>query len=248
MTFLRRLIWCVLVPLAAGASSPSQDVWRARDLLGPDTWAEVIRIENRHRHSAYPARFDALVFEQGGILWFYVPSEGTQSLSLYRNHADADKADLAPLLAAIEPGFVRHREVSVVERPAAPVANSPLPNGCFLECIARWRAKVERGDQGTRPRLLSCYTETAAGLRGHTVLVYETTDGVEVLDPGWRRPRRFSRLWREDPMALATATLTDEKIVKARWVALDPVPMPLVAKAGNSLRWREVATAHLAPE
>lgn len=243
-----RLIWCCLLPLVAGATLPSEDVWRARDLLGPETWAEVLKIENRNPKGAYPAQVYALVFEQGGILWFYEPGEGTQSLSLYRDHAEADKADLTPLLTAIDPGFSQHRVIPVAERPARSDISGALPNGCFIECIGRWRTKVRRGETATHPRLLSCYTETGVGLRGHTVLVYETADGVEVLDPAARHPRHFPRTWRENPLALAVSTMKGEKVVKARWVTVDLEPAPLVAKSGNSFRWREVGTAHLAPE
>ncbi|HNC23160.1 MAG TPA: hypothetical protein PLU52_03060 [Opitutaceae bacterium] len=237
-----------MVPLVAGAALPSEEVWRARDLLGPDTWAEVLQIENRNPSSAHPAAMDALVFEQGGILWFYTPGEGTQSLSLYRNHAEADKADLAPLLAAIDPAFVGHRVIPEAERPLQLGAAGPLSNACFIECIARWRTKVARGDPASHPRLLSCYAETEAGLRGHTVLVYETEDGLEVLDPAARRPKRYPRSWRENPMALAASVLTDEKVVKARWVTVDGAPTTQLARAGSTFRWREVGTAHLAPE
>ncbi len=243
-----RLLVCCLVPLIAGAALPSEDVWRARDLLGPETWAEVLRIDNRNSRGAYPAQVDALVFEQGGILWFYEPGEGTQSLSLYRNHAEADKAALAPLLTEIDPGFSQHRVIPASERPARTDVSEPLPNGCFIECIGRWREKVARGDPVAHPRLLSCYTETGVGRRGHTVLVYETAEGVEVLDPAARHPRHFPRTWRENPMALAVSTMKNEKVFKARWVTVDVAPAPLVAKAGNSFHWREVGTAHLAPE
>src|SRR5256885_1866204 len=90
-----------------GADSSLAAAQRAQAELGPEVWSEVIRVENPARGSAYPRTFHALVFELADILWFYTAIDGTQSLSLRRGQAAADKANLTPLLRAIERGFAR---------------------------------------------------------------------------------------------------------------------------------------------
>src|SRR5580693_7597502 len=75
-----------------------RDAQRASAMLGPVIWKRVIVIQNSAPASPYPRTLGAVVFEMGGILWFYASVEGTQSLSQRFGRLDADKADFGPLL------------------------------------------------------------------------------------------------------------------------------------------------------
>jgi len=234
------MLWMVLPVLLDGAT-PLESARRAQAMLGAETWSRVIRVENRGGRGAYPATVDALVFEQGGILWFYTATEGTQSLSLYRNRLVVDKADLGPLLKAIDPGFVRFEVLPDAAEAARPVGNPPLANGCFIECLATLREKILRGDRVERPRLLSCYASTPEGLSGHTVLTYETPEGFFLLDPAVSvRPRAVPRLWKNEPLVLASVVMEGASMLRARWVPVDKISVPIVAKRERSRTWDEI--------
>jgi len=99
----------------------------AQHMLELHTWSEIVRIENTAPRSRYPRVLPALIFQLDSVLWFYTPTDGTQSLSLYRNHADADKVNLGPLLAAIDKGFTRWEVLPRGVGP--PPAGTRLPNG-----------------------------------------------------------------------------------------------------------------------
>ncbi len=204
---------------------------RAQLLLGGDTWSRLLRIENRAAASAYPPVVHALVFELAGLLWFYTDRDGTQSFSLHRDRLAEEKADFAPLLREIEPGFVAWREVSraAAEAALAGAAAEALPNGCFIESVAALRRRVLFGTATRNPRLLSYYVETAQARQGHTVLAYDTREGVEIVDAA--RPERvfvFARELRGDALALARA-LDGPDVVKARTLALSGVRAPAFA-------------------
>ena len=222
----RFTFWFALVVGAAfarGADVSLASARRAQALLGPGVWSQVIRVENEARASRYPHELHALVFELAGILWFYTDADGTQSLSLQRGRLAEDKADFAPLLRSIEPGF---RRWSVA--PEGEATPGGLPNGCFIESVAALRLRLARGEPATEARLLSYYFETPAGRRGHTVLSYRTDRGREVIDPERSaRPRLFSAEEADDALHLAQA-LEFQTVAKARWV---PVELP-AAHAG----------------
>jgi hypothetical protein len=204
---------------------------RAQDLLGPGVWSQVIKVENKSTGGVYPKEFHALVFEIAGILWFYTDTEGTQSFSLHRNRLAEEKADLRPLLQAIEPGFVAW-EVVAASAPRIQKRPEPLPYGCFIESVAALRGEIARGVEVSKPQLLSYYVRTAAGRQGHTVLVYETSEAVRVIDPQEGKAlRRFPRSLAGNPVALARA-LHRGRIAEARWIPLD---MPVMRDATEAL-------------
>lgn len=177
----------------------------AQARLGPDVWSQVIRIENEARWNRYPRTLHALVFELMGVLWFYTDTDGTQSFSLHHGRLAEEKADFGPLLADIEPGFTRWRLVPG----AAGNAAGPLPNGCFIDSVAAWRARRARGEETMNPQLLAYY---ANDFTGHVVLTYATRGHVEVIDP--ERP--------DVPLKFSAALAGDAKELVH---ALCPVPV-----------------------
>ena len=167
----------ITVVASAGDKSLEQ-ARRAQALLGSDVWSQVIRVENRDRTAHYPRVVHALVFEFADMLWFYTSSEGTQSFSLHRGRLAEEKADFAPLLREIHPGFTKW----TVEPGAPAVVDGNLRNGCFIESVVALRDRLLRGGETVHPRLLSYYVITPEGQRGHTVLTYEAGGRVEVID------------------------------------------------------------------
>ena len=232
MKIFARLLLGVLPGVIAAAATPLDSARQAQAMLAPGAWSRVIRVENAASRGPYPAVVDALVFEEGGILWFYTATDGTQSLSLHWNCLAEEKNDLGPLLQAIEPGFVSFHDPPDA---TGPPDNGPLPNGCFIECLAALRDRARRGEPIEHPRLLSCYAVAPAGLRGHTVLTYETPGGLFLLDPGRSpEPRAMPRQFVDDPMALASAALPGATVARARWVPTELPPQPAQVAGLNS--------------
>ncbi len=228
----------------AGADDSLVHARRAQALLGAEVWSQVLHIENRARASAYPRTLHALVFELAGILWFYSDGDGTQSFSLYRGRLEQDKADYAPLLRDIEPGFARWSvmadDVSLSEDGTLV---GELPNGCFIESYASLRRLVARGAEIGAPRLLSYYAESKVRRQGHTVLAYEVSGRVMVVDPEQPdRPLSFTGALAGDPMQLARAVQGSE-VVRARVLPLElPAgPAPRGVFAANPMMRAEVA-------
>lgn len=213
----------LLAPLRAGLSL--DHARHAQVLLGSEVWSRILRIENITRDGRHPRELHALVFEFGGILWFYASHEGTQSLSLHVGNLEEEKRDLAPLLTAIEPGFRRWREVD--GRNVRVNSKARLPNGCWIESVVALRERIAAGEPVRQPRLLAYYVETPAGLAGHTVLAYLRGDRLVVFDSV--QPFKDFLL----PMALNNDPLTVARlleglrVVKAREWPLDAaVEMP----------------------
>jgi hypothetical protein len=183
-----------ILPLLAFATAlrgdPLENARSAEALLGLGTWTRVIRIENSDKASRYPATVYALVFELSGILWFYTDMDGTQSLSTHRGTAERDKADIGPLLLAIDAGF---RIWEPLAPGAAPgLSKGRIPNGCFIESVALLRRRLESGLTALNPQLLSYYVNRPDGVHGHTILQFGTDDGLMILDPD--RPNRPVRI------------------------------------------------------
>ncbi len=179
------LAFAASAPAVASAVDPSLPaVQRAQALLGDAVWSRVVRIENTARTGPYPREFHALVFEFERLLWFYTPCDGTQSFSLHRGRLEAEKADFTALMRDIEPGF---RRWHTVPPPVAPVPTAAdereLPNGCFVESVLAFRARLARGGPMARPRLLSYYGRSKSGRLAHTVFVYEAGGRTVVVDP-----------------------------------------------------------------
>ena len=224
---LRRFYFLLGLALLASllrAATPLDNARRALALLGEGVWSQVIEIENAAAAGGarYPSVVHALVFEFEGILWFYTDADGTQSFSLHRGRLAAEKADFAPLLREIEPGFCRWTVLpSLAPGGAVPAETEPLKNGCFIESVAALRARVAEGRPIRAPRLLSYYVNHGGARVGHTVLAYEAEGRVEIFDPG-RPATRFSFPLRaaREPLALARA-LERHPIAHARFLALE---------------------------
>ncbi|MEO5958344.1 MAG: hypothetical protein ABIZ49_13830 [Opitutaceae bacterium] len=218
----RILVLGLLAFATLRANDSLADARHARDLLGPAAWTRVIRIENEARGGGYPRSFHALIFEAGGLLWFYANLEGTQSFSLHRNRLAEEKADFGRLLRAIEPGFA-HWRIVADEEPSARPGGAALPNGCFIESIAALRQRLAQGP-AAMPRLLSFYRAGPRGLKGHTVLTFSTDEGLAVIDPIEKGgPRFFPGLRGGDPLPLARL-LDGGRVAKARWIPIDAAP------------------------
>lgn len=217
------LAWLFIsVPLLA--ASPLEHARRAQALLGEERWSQVIRIENTNRASVYPREVFALVFELGGLLWFYTDADGTQSLSLRQNELAVDKRELPRLLRAIDPGFLRHEVVPREDFAGPAPARKPLPNGCLIQSYAQLRARLAAGERIANARLLSLYYRASGERGGHTVLAYETPSGTYVFDPD--RPafkRRVSASLRAEALEVGRALHLPFTVTDARWV---PTTMP----------------------
>jgi hypothetical protein len=212
---------CLMVgaAFARGADPTFLSARYAQAKLGPEIWSEVVQIENTAHLSRYPASLHALVFEVAGILWIYTDGQGTESLSLRVGELAAEKADLSPLLRAIEPGFVRWKIVSTDR--LAPVRGGKLRNGCFIESLAALRERRERGEVVANARLLSYYYYPGSGRPGHTVLAYATDRGMEIVDPqAVNQTRQFSPTLADNALTLAQA-LAGASVARARWIAVD---------------------------
>ena len=230
MQLLARLFIFLVLATVLRAGGALAHARRAQALLGAETWSRVVRVDNATRFGRYPRVVYGLVFELADILWFYTDADGTQSLSLHRGLLAEEKADLGPLLRAIEPGF---KQWSVVPDDAGLPADSrgTVPNGCFIESVAALRERLARGGTVTRPQLLSYYEQTSMGVMGHTVLTYESSQGEMVIDPtGPNRSRTFPVQLARDPLALARA-LGGPRVGQARWV---PLAVPQVYLASSA--------------
>src|SRR5208282_5741579 len=195
MQKLPHLLSVAALATGLGANGQFEAVRRAQGQLEPHVWTQVIRIDNSNLSSRYPRTVDALLFQLDSILWFYTPADGTQSLSLYRNRAEADKLNLGPLLAAIDEGFTRWKVLPPAGGPLPKPAR--LPNGCFIESIAILLRRLDCGAAVENPQLLSYYVARPGGVRGHTVLQFTSGGRVQVVDPDW--PNRIIRISHADP-------------------------------------------------
>jgi hypothetical protein len=207
---------------ALAAPSGLRAARHAQALLGPETWSQVVRIENENTRSLYDPTVYALIFEFAGILWFYTDADGTQSFSLYKNRLEKEKADLSPGLREIDPGFRRFERLNT-EWVVAP--NKALPNGCFIESIAAGRTLLaSRGDIGSA-QLLLIY---ASGVRaGHCVFAFEAGGAMYVVDPAEDgRPRRVTGNERWDAEQLAGAVWPQGRGSKIQRVRTVGFPLP----------------------
>jgi hypothetical protein len=183
--------------LAAGLSVDSSlpAVRHAQHLLEARSWTQVVRIDNASAASPYPRVVYALIFQLDSVLWFYTPKDGTQSLSLYKAQAEKDKANLGPLLLAIDPGFTRWSRLP--DSDEAPADGLRLQNGCFIESMVLLFRELEKGSPIENPMLLSYYVSRPGGIRGHTVLQFTSGGRVHVIDPD--RPASVATFRYADP-------------------------------------------------
>lgn len=218
--------------LASARADASLDHARAaRARLGSGVWSRIVRIENTAKRSHYPRELHALVFEVGGLLWFYSDGDGTQSFSTHYHQLAAEKADFAPLLRAIDPGFT-HFALVADDPTAPPPSRAQLPNGCFINSYAALRDLLARGELIASARLLLVYYRIGGSLRGHTVLAYDTPGGSYVMDPtapdNTAQPVPAARA--KDAVAVAQEARPELAIARARWVPTElPRSTPLLA-------------------
>lgn len=201
-----------------GSDSSLELVQRAQFLIQSHTWSEVVRIENTGASNRYPRTVNALVFQLDSVLWFYTPTNGTESLSLFRGRAESDKHNLGPLLAAIDGGFTAWEVMPREGEP--PTGRTRLPNGCFIESMAILFDRLAHGARIENPKLLSYYVALPSGIRGHTVLQFTTAGRVQVIDPDWpSSPKRIRYADEGDATSVALRIRGD--IAKARHLPLD---------------------------
>jgi hypothetical protein len=226
MPNVSHLLTAATLATGIGVDGSLDAVRQAQRLLEAHTWSEAVRIENTAAQSRYPHVVHALVFQLDNVLWFYTPTDGTQSLSVYRNHAEADKRGLGPLFLAIDAGFGRWE---ILPRDYDLSPNQPrLPNGCFIESMALLFEKMADGTRIENPGLLSYYVALPGGIRGHTVLEYTSAGRVQIIDPN--RPAYTLRIRaanENNPKSIADRIRGD--IAKARYLPLgeflDRTPM-----------------------
>ena len=240
-TIARLLVVSLLFALPLRAEHSLENARRAQARLDPASWSEIIRIENTAGHSRYPRVLHALVFEFAGVLWFYTDTDGTQSFSLHQDALAEEKADFAPLLHDIEPGFVRW---SVVPLDGAPLRRDEalLPNSCFIDSLAAWQQRRMLGLPGRAPRLLSYYADIGPKRWGHTVLTYEREGKLEVVDPTRRKEHRtFPASFGRDALSLAR-TLAGDRVIRARYIEVPETAAPInvaarsqPSKAGDTM-------------
>jgi hypothetical protein len=192
---------------------------QAAAMLGPTLWKRVLVIHNSSADGRYPRTLGAVVFEMGGILWFYTSTDGTQSLSLRRDRASEDEQDLGPLLTHIDSGFSHWEYDSEAagrdERGAAP------PNACFIQSIALLRHSLSMGVGAEHLKLLSYYVTYPTGMRGHTVLFLQSDRESTIIDPLMqRRPLPIRGANSGDPTSVANCIRHD--VTLARWVPIAP--------------------------
>jgi hypothetical protein len=226
---LRHLFLTALAFTATLRADVQEDTSRryarqAAAMLGPTLWKQVLRVHNSSRESRYPRSFGAVVFEMGGILWFYTATDGTQSLSIRLGRAKEDEQDLRPLLSNIDPGFTHWESDlggdSPGEKDAVP------PNACFIQSVALLRNSLSLGIHIEHVRLLSYYVSFPTGLRGHTVLYLETDKGPTIIDPlKQRRPLHVQGADTKDPRCVAYRIRHD--VAYARWVPISPSDFPV---------------------
>jgi hypothetical protein len=240
---MRSLCLCLLLLAAAapepGAAEPAgslDDALAARAMLGADTWARVVRIENSRpagvfRRGSYPRVVYAVVFELSGILWFYTDVDGTQSLSLTRGTVARDESDPGPLFRAIDPGFTAWSWVGVPPDTRSRVRLRPR-NACFEESVGALRRRLAGGGRADSPSLLSYYVDTPVGRLGHTVLVFGTASGLLAVDADESdRPIPLPPEVGADPLAIS-AYLRGGPVSAARTIPIAP--------AGRADRWAAI--------
>jgi hypothetical protein len=181
-----------------------ETAFQARAMLGPDVWSRVLRIENENpgRNSRYPAEFHGLVVAFEDRLWLYTEFDGTQTISRFAGRLEQDRADLGPLLRAIEPGLARFEDVTD-RRPFGILARPP-PYHCFPATVAQWLKLQREPNPPTRARLLAFYPERQR--QGHMVLEYWRDGRRYVFDPEYpAKHREISLRLAEDPLKVARA-------------------------------------------
>ena len=99
-----------------------------------------------------------------------------------------------------------------------------------MESIANLRDRVVNGGVANRPKLLSYFYGSARIRPGHTVLTFETNEGVVVIDPVEpNRLRTFSGEMAKNATALSRALL-GQMVSKALFVPVGDFARELAAR------------------
>lgn len=230
-------LWAAVMVLVGALRAELGAVYRAQSLLGPETWSQVVRIDNAQPNSAHPAVVYALVFELERRLWIYAPHSGTESLSLVANRLERDKQDLAPLLREIHPGFRRHTRLPARFGFLPGPDDAPLPHGCFVEAVAYVRTLLETGVDVGDVRLLAYYAGAGARARGHAVLYFEHAGGRFWFDPATRgAAQRVPENIGVTALAIARATMTDADYAAPTRAVFLPLRVPVGRPADKPAR------------
>jgi hypothetical protein len=222
------LLCCLLLAVAAPAADRLDSARRAGAMLGPDCWSQVWWIERGDGTTTH-----VLVFELAGRLWHYEPGVGTQSLSHHPDRLGRDRADPSPLLRAVHPDL--QAAAVAPDDGAPPPAGGRLPEGCFIECVVRWRDWCRDGRAPDEARLLAFYTPTGLG---HAVLVYTRLGRTYVFDPDQpEAPLRIPSYLADDGPAVARRLLPQRTSAQGLWtrqLTLAPEPARMLAAASRS--------------
>jgi hypothetical protein len=231
----RCLVGCCVIWLAAADLRADQlgSARLARALLGPDAWTQVLRIEKVRpgfpRHSVVYA----LAFELEDRLWYYAEDFGTQSLSLYGGHLLQDKANLGPLLQQIDRGFRHYEVLEEGKSEKMPGKNrADLPQGCFIECLARLRAMVAAGEVPDEAQLMAYYAAATVDTPGHTVLYFTRAGRRYCYDPMTpSKPKPVPAYVSSDALAIARWSAPGQNRLQPQRAVFLPLHLP---KGDNS--------------
>ncbi len=211
------------VDLRAG---DAESVAQARALLSPHHWSQAIIIQNPRRVGQLPARVHGAVFAFDGVLWLYLPRQGTQSLSHVRGRLERDRDHLLPLLQEIHPEFTGY-EVVPTPAPVPPTGRpAKLRNGCFVESLSALGRLLDSGVTPAEAGLFTYYVNGPHGLQGHTGLLFRTSEGTFFWDP--ERPDRRQRLEAQgdqpDRVAQEVRTNARWSVIRTRFLPIDGDP------------------------
>jgi hypothetical protein len=132
---------------------------------------------------------------------------------------EEDRANLLPLLQAIDPGLRGFEDVTD-RRPFGILARPP-PYHCFPAAVAHWQKLRHEDNPPTRARLLAIYP--AGQRQGHMVLEYWREGRRYVFDPEYPdKDRELAVGLAEEPLKVARALYRlDPKLTPERAMHLD---------------------------
>ena len=249
------LVFLILCSSAQASIPGLSDVLVARRLLNPARWSQVLRIEQSEQNSVYPKSFYALVFEAASVLWLYIPQAGTQSLSHFIGHTEADKSELEPLIHEVLPGM---RSWQLEPESSLPKSRSrDIPaNACFLQSLSFLEERLRKGYHTEYASLFTFYYRNNEQTRGHTVLLYAREGSTFVVDPADGE----GRCYKIDPgtshKAIARLLSHGQEVIRTREFPLEallkrnqgrvmagntetPTLPPQASPVLASLSWRE---------
>jgi hypothetical protein len=215
----------VVTPLFAGSR---ESAFLAQDILGPDIWSRVVRIERAPLEGdRRPAEMYGLVVAFADILWYYNEYDGTQNLSTHQGRLSADKANLAQLLREIDPALIRFTEET--ERPPPALMPDMVPNACFLSCLRHWEMLQRSAHPPKRVRLIACFPP-GSPTQGHMILEYRRGLRRFVFDPDRPTQQITIPFWVSgNPLTTAKRALRERWLTppaSATEVALDKIIGP----------------------